>query len=112
MSNRLRVTKDNIYSRRYSIVDFSLNGLRYNVTVYAECFHDEEVPNGHYYGLDLLFSVDNYADRRFLIGVSFGDHEMQKADVDKEVEDWIISQISLPDFAEDVQEYLDEESKI
>ena len=96
---------DEYYSRHYTLNPELWKGPP--VIVYAECAHDPEYTNGHYYSLTLLLSVGEYADRRFLIGVSFGTGKMEKDEIDKEIDTWVIERISDPLFSEIVQEYID-----
>lgn len=102
-----RVTCD-FYTRHYQINPNMVDGL--SVTVYAECYPNTERVNNHYYSLNILFSVDDYPDREFLIGVTFGTEQMDKKLLDQEIDTWIEQTVtddrSFPAY---IQDYLRKE---
>lgn len=102
-----RATND-AYVRHYEVSPEIVGGL--SVTIYAECSLNLEKVNNHYYFLNIFFSVDDYDDREFLIGVSFGTEEMDEASMAKEMDIWVDQIVSDDEsFPACVQDYLRKE---
>ena len=62
--------------------------------------------NGHYYHLDIYFSVDNYVVRDHIIGVTFGTEPLDKRHVDAEMDRWVDQIISEETFPEYLKDYI------
>lgn len=102
-----RITCD-YYTRHYELSPEFTNGLQ--VTVYAECYSNIEGMNDHYYRLDIYFSADKIPIRDFVIGVSFGNNQLDKDNLDMEIDNWV-RQIAIEDtFFKQVEDYMKEHS--
>ena len=93
------------FTRRYGINPEWVGGL--SVTIYAECSINTERINNHHYMLDIYFSVDDYGDLDFFVGVTFGTEQMEKEQLDREIDIWV-EQIVTDDssFPAVVKDYL------
>ena len=80
------------------------NGLQ--VFVYAEGSPNTERVNGHYYHLEIYFSVDNYCTRDFLIGVTFGTEQLDKRHMDAEMDRWVDQIVREDTFPEYLKNYM------
>lgn len=108
MANELfsRITCD-YYTRHYELAPKFTGGLQ--VTVYAECCPNTEGINGHYYGLDIYFSMDQIPVRDYIIGVSFGDGQMDKRSLDAEIDNWVNHFVGEDAFLERLNGYMRKE---
>ena len=75
------------YTRQYEITPEVTFG--HKATVYAVCALNPSGMNGDKYSLDLFFSVDGYAARDYIVGISFGTGEMERAALDAEIDSWV-----------------------
>ncbi len=97
------VTND-IYLRKYDLNPQFANGQQ--VFVYAESSLNTERVNGHYYHLEIYFSVDNYCTRDFLIGVTFGTEQLDKRHMDAEMDRWVDQIVREDTFPEYLKNYM------
>lgn len=103
MDNELfsHITSD-YYIRRYELDPKFTGGIQ--VTIYAECSPNSTGMNGHYYALDLYFSADEIPVRDHIVGVSFGEGQMDKCHLDAEMDNWvdiIVSEDTFPVYLKD-----------
>ena len=99
--------ESDFYTRKYT-----LSGKKFGkskVIVYAECSKNKEKINGHTYYLEVLFSVDLYGDREFLIGVTFGDKLLDQKTLDREIDEWVEQFVSDETFLVNIADYLEKE---
>lgn len=75
------------YLRKYEINPTLTFGHR--VTVSAVCDLNQSGMNGHYYSLELYFSVDDYPTKDHIITVSFGSQKMEREEIDSEIDTWV-----------------------
>ena len=90
------------YTRHYELDPKFTGGLQ--VTIYAECSPNTTGMNGHYYALDLYFSADEIPVRDHIVGVSFGEGQMDKRHLDAEMDNWvdiIVSEDTFPVYLKD-----------
>ena len=108
MNNPLfsNITSD-YYTRHYELDPQFTGGLQ--VIVYAECYPNTEGINGHYYGLDIYFSMDQIPVRDYIIGVSFGEGQMDKSHLDAEIDNWVNQFVSEDTFPEYLKDYMRKE---
>lgn len=108
MNNQLfsHVTCD-YYTRHYELSPKFTNGLQ--VTIYAECAPNKTGMNGHYYALNFYFSADEIPVRNYIIGVSFGTGQMEKRQIDAEIDRWVEQIISEDSFLRDLKDYMRKE---
>ncbi len=109
MCNELfaRITCD-YYTRHYELSPEFTDGLQ--VTVYAECYPNIERMNDHYYCLDIYLSVGQIPIRDFVIGVSFGDGQLDKCDIDMEVDNWVRQIVANDTFPKQIEDYMKEQN--
>lgn len=97
---------DNYYTRQYKVNPEYTNGLQ--TTIFAECYRNVQGINGHYYALDVYLSIDEYPDREFYIGITFGDRQLEKPALDKEINDWIAQFVTDDGFSGYLETSLEE----
>lgn len=78
------------------------------VTLYLECTVNQERINGHFYWLDIYFSADNIGVRDYIVGVSFGESELDREAMDAEMDTWALNTL-MDDFASLIRAYMDKE---
>lgn len=100
------ITND-YYTRRYDLNPELLGGLP--AVIYAECSPNKTGANNHYYFLDIYFSVGNYPVRDHIIGVSFGQCQMDKKRLDTEVDSWVKQVVNEATFPSQLKDYLKKE---
>lgn len=103
MDNQLfsRISGD-YYVRHYELDPKFTDGLQ--VTVYAECSPNTTGANGHYYALDIYFSADNIPVRDHIVGITFGEGQLDKERLDAQMDIWteqIISEDTFPVYLKD-----------
>lgn len=95
--------EDDIYVRRYAISrPFADTNT---VTVYAICSKNEKRINNDEYFLEVYFSVDEYDDMEFLIGITFGKCPMDKKVLDAEINGWVEHFVREDSFPQLVSRY-------
>lgn len=103
----IRVTREP-YTRQYEINPKMTDGL--SVTIYAECFPGAEAENNRHYFLQILFSVEDCADRKYFTGVTFGSEEMDKSELDQTIDVWVEQTVTNDSsFPIAIQDYLRKE---
>lgn len=109
MNNPLfsKITSD-YYVRHYEIDPKFTKGLQ--VTVYAECAPNTEGVNGHYYYLDIYLSVNNIAVLDHVVGVTFGERQMDQRHLDAAIDNWIDVTVDDEAFATQVRAYMKKEN--
>lgn len=112
MSEEIRFLRDpkSFQVHQYDIHAAYTNG--HHVRIYAECSKNDEFckEKADYYILELYYSVYDYETRSHLIGVFFGEDEMSKWQIDKEMDAFVRSQVSQPQFVEMIEAYLERET--
>lgn len=103
MDNQLfsRISGD-YYVRHYELNPEFTNGQQ--VTIYAECSPNTAGTNGHYYALNLYFSANGIPVRDHIIGITFGESELDRERIDSEIDTWteqIISEDTFPVYLKD-----------
>lgn len=108
MDNQLfsHVTSD-YYTRHYELNPEFTNGLQ--ITIYAECSPNKTGMNGHYYALDLYFSADDIPVRNYIVGVSFGEGQMDKDYLDAAVDNWVNTIVNEETFPVYLKDYMRKE---
>ena len=103
----IRVTREP-YTRQYEINPKMTDGL--SVTIYAECFPSAEAESNRHYFLQILFSVEDCADRKYFTGVTFGSEEMDKFELDQTIDVWVEQTVTNDSsFPIAIQDYLRKE---
>lgn len=103
----IRVTREP-YTRQYEINPKMTDGL--SVTIYAECFPGAEAESNRHYFLQILFSVEDCADRKYFTGVTFGSEEMDKSELDQTIDVWVEQTVTNDSsFPIAIQDYLRKE---
>ena len=103
----IRVTREP-YTRQYEINPKVTDGL--SVTIYTECFPGVEAENNRHYFLQILFSVEDCADRKYFTGVTFGSEEMDKSELDQTIDVWVEQTVTNDSsFPIAIQDYLRKE---
>ena len=103
----IRVTREP-YTRQYEINPKMTDGL--SVTIYVECFPSTEAENNRHYFLQILFSVEDCADRKYFTGVTFGSEEMDKSELDQTIDVWVEQTVTNDSsFPIAIQDYLRKE---
>lgn len=87
MSPQFTLTRDgNNYYCRHFIAE-SISFPRHIIKVYTECTLNSKLPqNNHLYYAEIYYSIDDYALRNFLLGISFGKQKMSKSEIDEYIE--------------------------
>lgn len=101
-----RITCD-FYTRHYELSPEFTDGLQ--VTVYTECYPNIERMNDHYYRLDIYFSADKIPVRDFVIGVSFGDDQLDKCNLDMEIDNWVRQIVADGTFPKQIEDFMKEQ---
>ncbi len=96
------------YTRCYKLDPVCFSGL--SVEVLALCTKNVERINDEYYWLDLYYSINNIGVLDYLIGVSFGEEQMDQKSVDNEIDDMVDHMITDPGFPALLQSYLKTEA--
>ena len=111
MSNPLfsHVSSD-YYTRSYKLDPAQFGGL--SVTVLALCTQNAERINDEYYWLDLYYSIGEVGILDYLVGVSFGENQMDQKSVDNEMDDMVNHMVTDPGFPAMLQSYLNREKII
>ena len=77
------------------------------IWIYTECSKNtERRRDDDYYLLELYLQVGEGGYRQFLIGLFFGEEEMTKEDLDKELYEWVEYRINDDIFPSEVSDYL------
>lgn len=95
------------YTRHYELNSGLFGGL--SVVVYAECSPNRAGINNHYYALDLYFSADGIPVRDHIIGVSFGAGQMDKKQIDAEMDRWVEQIVGEDTFPLYLKDYMRKE---
>ncbi len=99
--------KSDYYVRHYEINPKFTEGLQ--VTVYAECAPNPDAVNGHYYYLDIYLSVDNTAVLDHVVGVTFGERQMDRPHLDAEIDSWVVETVNDESFVRQLRAYMKKE---
>ena len=77
------------------------------ITVYTECMLTTgDIKKHGEYLLEIYFSVGTCVDREFLIGLPFGETQLEKNHLDSIIDGWVESTVSDPDFLDIIEHYL------
>lgn len=80
-------TKRESYSCQFDITPELTDGMP--VTIFTECYREPNQQNDNYYCLEIFFSVNEIGVRNRIINLGIGTKEMDKSQMDAEIEDWV-----------------------
>lgn len=92
------------YVRYYKINPALFNGI--HIEVNAECLLNTDDGIDERYFLEIYFSAENIGFREHIIGLFFGEEQMNQESLDKEIDGWVEQMITEPTFPQMVHDYL------